>query len=223
MLRSRITLVAKNEYLDAKYNDISSYHLDGIEDDDTKKKLKKKLMESIEVRRDLLDVIDVPDLTEDERQARMKPARKPRKDKGSKRKGPLRDMARQLIEHIEAVEKVSTDDFVYDTYPQVVVKLKDFLARDGVTQAMMCKVLGGICNTLTLFLSRENVNKEHCERSVLTPCMVMQKQRTRAVHGKNNHFEFRLLCRVPNECAFNFRSNLQNHLLTRLQQPPRLK
>ena len=36
-LRSRISLVAKNEYLDAKYNDISSYHLDGIEDDKTKK------------------------------------------------------------------------------------------------------------------------------------------------------------------------------------------
>jgi len=69
--------------LDAKYNEISSCHLDGIEDDDTKERLKKKLMESNEARRDLLDVIDVPDLTEDERRARMKPARKPRKDKGT--------------------------------------------------------------------------------------------------------------------------------------------
>jgi len=59
--------------LDHKYNEIFSCHLDGIEDDDTKERLKKKLMESNEVRRDLLDVIDVPDLTEDERQARMKP------------------------------------------------------------------------------------------------------------------------------------------------------
>jgi len=37
-------------------------------------------MESTEVRRDLLGVIDVPDLTEEERQARIKP----RKDKGTK-------------------------------------------------------------------------------------------------------------------------------------------
>ena len=68
--------------------------------------------------------------------------------------------AEDLIERIEAVENVSTDDFVYDTYPQVVAKLKDFLARDGVTQAMMRKVLGGIYHVaLTLFLSGENVNK----------------------------------------------------------------
>ena len=37
-------------------------------------------MESTEVRRDLLGVIDVPGLTEEERQARIKP----RKDKGTK-------------------------------------------------------------------------------------------------------------------------------------------
>ena len=68
--------------------------------------------------------------------------------------------AEDLIELIEAVENVSTDDFVHDTYPQVIVKLKDFLARDGVTQAMMCKVLGGIYHEkLTLFLSGENVYK----------------------------------------------------------------
>jgi len=30
-LRSRISVVAKNAYLDAKYDEISSYHLDGIE------------------------------------------------------------------------------------------------------------------------------------------------------------------------------------------------
>ena len=140
--------------MDAKYNDISSYHLDGIEDDKTKKRLKKKLMESIEVRRDLLDVI-VPDLTEDERQAMMKLY----KDKGTKKKRSPKDMARELIECIKAVE-VSTDDFVYDTYPQVVVKLNHFLAQYGVTQAMMCEVLGGIYHVaLTLFLSGDNVNK----------------------------------------------------------------
>jgi len=49
-VRSSISLVAKNKYLDAKYNEISSCHLDGIEDDDTKERLKDKLMESTEVR-----------------------------------------------------------------------------------------------------------------------------------------------------------------------------
>ena len=39
------------------------------------------------------------------------------------------------------------------------MKVKDFLARDGVTQAMMCKVLGICTNTLTLFLSGDKVNK----------------------------------------------------------------
>jgi len=122
---------------------------------------------------DLLDVIDVPYLKEDERQA-MKKLRKdkgkPRKDKGTKRKRPLRDMTRELIERIEAVENVSTDDFVYDTYPQVLAKLKDFLTRVGVTQTMMRKVLGGINHEklnlflsghekLNLFLSGENANK----------------------------------------------------------------
>ena len=161
MVRSSISLVEKNKYLDAKYNEISSCHLDGIEDDDKKGRLKKKLMERNEVRRDLLDVIDVPDLTEDERQAMKKlrkDKRKPRKDKGTKRKRPLRDMASKLIELIEAVENVST--VVYDTYPQVVVKVKDFITRDGVTQATMCKVLGGIYpEKLNLFLSGENANK----------------------------------------------------------------
>jgi len=122
--------------LDAKYNDISSYHLDGIEDDDTKKRLKKELMESIEVRRDLLDVIDVPDLTEDERQAMMKL----RKNNSTR--------AGDLIMRIEAV--VLTEDLVYDTYPQVLAKLKEFLTRDGVTNKMMCKVSHP---ALTKFLS----------------------------------------------------------------------
>jgi len=39
-VRSSISLVAKNEYLDANYNEISSCHLDGIEDDKTKERLK---------------------------------------------------------------------------------------------------------------------------------------------------------------------------------------
>jgi len=47
-----------------------------------------------------------------------------------------------------------TEDLVYDTYPQVVAKLKEFLTQDGVTNKMMCKVLGGISHpTLTKFLS----------------------------------------------------------------------
>jgi len=66
--------------------------------------------------------------------------------------------AEDFIELIEAVENVST--VVYDTYPQVVVKLNHFLARDGVTKTRMCKVLGGIYQEkLDLFLSGEYVYK----------------------------------------------------------------
>ena len=36
---------------------------------------------------------------------------------------------------------VLTEDLVYDTYPQIVAKLKEFRERDGVTQEMMSKVL----------------------------------------------------------------------------------
>jgi len=91
---------------------------------------------------------NVPDLTEDERQARMKP----RKD-NSTRAG-----AEDLIMRVEVV--VLTEVLVYDTYPQVVAKLKEFLTRDGVTNKMMCKVLGGISKeTLTKFLSGENTQR----------------------------------------------------------------
>jgi len=60
-LRSSISLVVKNEYLDAKYNDISSYHLDGIEDDDKKERLKKKLMETTIPTKKKQDFIDSRD------------------------------------------------------------------------------------------------------------------------------------------------------------------
>ena len=61
-------------------------------------------MESNEVRRDLLDVIDVPGLTEDERQARMK---RPPKDMAPR---GFHQYAEDLIERIEAVENVSTNE-----------------------------------------------------------------------------------------------------------------
>jgi len=99
-------------------------------------------------------------------------------------------MARELIERIEAVENVSTEDFVYDTYPQVVVKVKDFLARDGVNQAMMCKVLG-ICNkTLVVFLSEEKVNK--CGKTYKAAYLFFEK--FRIMEGKDKSED-----RVKNE------------------------
>ncbi len=54
------------------------------------------------------------------------------------------DDAKDLIMRIEDV--VLTEDLVYDTYPQIVAKLKEFIARDGVTQEMMSKVLGLLLN-----------------------------------------------------------------------------
>ena len=55
-------------------------------------------------------------------------------------KSRIRDDVKDLIMRIEAVPL--TEDLVFDTYPQVVAKLKEFLARDGVTQEMMYNVLG---------------------------------------------------------------------------------
>ena len=48
-------------------------------------------------------------------------------------KSKIRDDAKDLIMRIEAIPL--TEDLVFDTYPQVVAKLKEFLARrHGVTQ-----------------------------------------------------------------------------------------
>ena len=63
------------------------------------------------------------------------------------------DDAKDLIKRIDAV--ILTEDVVFDTYPQIVAKLKEFLERDGVTREMMSKVLGISSASLLKFLSEE--------------------------------------------------------------------
>lgn len=61
--------------------------------------------------------------------------------------------ALQLIQRINAVEGVP-EDLVYDTCPQVVAKIKEFLQRDGMTKANLLAALGDINgNSMNKFLS----------------------------------------------------------------------
>ncbi|KAL7548284.1 hypothetical protein ACHAWF_011573 [Thalassiosira exigua] len=58
-----------------------------------------------------------------------------------------------LITKIKAVEGVS-EDVVYDTCPQLVAKIKDFIKRDGATKAALLKAFGDINNnSMGRFLS----------------------------------------------------------------------
>ena len=73
---------------------------------------------------------------------------------GKNSKAVLKAEAENIIERIKAVDNVSTEDKVYDTCPQVVANIKGFLAREGVTKAMVLEALGGInSNSLNRFLS----------------------------------------------------------------------
>ena len=57
-----------------------------------------------------------------------------------------------LMVQINAVEDVSTST-VYDSCPEVVKKIKDFVAQPGVTKSDFCSALGGInSNSLRTFL-----------------------------------------------------------------------
>ena len=61
--------------------------------------------------------------------------------------------ALQLIDRINAVGGVP-ENIVYDTCPQVVAKIKEFLQRDGMTKANLLAALGDLnSNSLNKFLS----------------------------------------------------------------------
>ncbi len=65
----------------------------------------------------------------------------------------LKLKALQLIQRIHAVEGVP-EGIVYDTCPQVVAKIKEFLQRDGMTKASVLQALGDINNgSMNKFLS----------------------------------------------------------------------
>lgn len=56
--------------------------------------------------------------------------------------------AQQLIKRILAVEGVSSNSPVYDSCPQLVKKIKDFVERPGITKAAFCSALDNLNNNL---------------------------------------------------------------------------
>lgn len=67
--------------------------------------------------------------------------------------GSSKQEATQLINRILAVGGVP-DGIVYDTCPQVVAKIKEFLQRPGMTKALLCQAFGDINNnSMGKFLS----------------------------------------------------------------------
>jgi len=62
--------------------------------------------------------------------------------------------AQALFDKINAVEGVPDDAIIYDTCPQLVAKIKAFLARDGVTKAALLRGLGNLnSNSMNRFLA----------------------------------------------------------------------
>lgn len=62
--------------------------------------------------------------------------------------------ALELIKRIDEVEGVSYENGVYDSCPELVVKIKDFLQRDGMTKSLLLLALGGQnSNSLNRFLA----------------------------------------------------------------------
>mmetsp|Transcript_31658 Transcript_31658/g.36935 ORF Transcript_31658/g.36935 Transcript_31658/m.36935 type:complete len:316 (-) Transcript_31658:247-1194(-) len=69
-------------------------------------------------------------------------------------KATMKIQAQELVDRVLAVEGVSEEDGVFDTCPQLVTKIKEFLTRDGVTKALLLSAFGGINNnSLARFLA----------------------------------------------------------------------
>lgn len=62
--------------------------------------------------------------------------------------------AQALIDKILAVQNVPEDAPIYDSCPQVVAKIKAFLAQDGMTKAAFLRALGNLnSNSLARFVA----------------------------------------------------------------------
>jgi len=58
-----------------------------------------------------------------------------------------------FLDRINAVEDVTDDDAVFDSCPQIVVKIKAFLQRDGMTKTHLLRALGNLnSNSMNRFL-----------------------------------------------------------------------
>lgn len=72
---------------------------------------------------------------------------------GTKSKAQLETEAQKLIQSILAVEGVPSN-LVYDSCPTIVTKIKEFIARPGVTKKAFCLALGNLnSNSLNRFLA----------------------------------------------------------------------
>jgi hypothetical protein len=79
-----------------------------------------------------------------------------------------------------------TEDLVYDTYPQIVAKVKEFLARDGVTHGMMSNILGLSSPSLRTFLSGEYM-KTLGDKTYKLAYFFLEKLRILEEKGKSEH------------------------------------
>ena len=112
--------------------------------------------------------------------------------------------AKDLIMRIEAVPL--TEDLVYDTYPQVVAKLQEFLTQDGVTKEMMCKVLGISYPTLMKFLTGEYM-KHIGDKTYKLAYFFFEKLRNLEKKDKSDH-RMKNENENPTGCHYNDAENL---------------
>ena len=76
---------------------------------------------------------------------------------------------------------------VYDTYPQIVAKVKEFLARDGVTHGMMSNILGlSSASSLLKFLLEEYM-KTLGDKTNKLAYLFLEKLRILEEKGKGEH------------------------------------
>ena len=93
-----------------------------------------------------------------------------------KSKIEMKTQAQALIDRINAVPNVSVEDGVYDTCPQLVTKIKNFLQRDGMTKALLLtNAFGNINpNALSRFLAGKK--QDQCGNQVYPAAYVFFEQ-----------------------------------------------
>lgn len=105
-----------------------------------------------------------------------------------------------LTQRIHAVEGISVNDGVYDTCVQVVKKIKDFLARDGMTKAMLLESLGNInSGSMNRFLSGKR--QDQCGNITYREAYVFF-EKLRVLEGKSKS-KARLKNEVQNSGGFS--------------------
>ncbi len=74
-----------------------------------------------------------------------------------KTRAEMKREAADLVQRICAVEGIPDNSPVYDSCPQLVTKIKNFLQKDGMTKKLLLDAFGGInCNSMNTFLAGKN-------------------------------------------------------------------